>query len=402
MISIKDTALTNKTILLRCDLNVPMKNGEILDRNRIFASLDTIKYLLSVGAKIVICSHLGRPDGKFDANLSLLPVCKDLSKILDRDITFIPDLKSSEYIQSISQSGYGSVFMLENLRFYPEEEVGDDDFAKNLSTYADIFVNDAFACSHRKHSSIYTITKFLPALAGLNLLKEVQEIDRMLSENCENLMCIIGGSKISTKIKLLKNLVSKAKIIFLGGGMANTFFVARGVKVGLSLYEPDQVETAKNIIALCEKNGCKLVLPEDVVTSKSPLKAVGAKVVDFSLKSAVDPDDMIVDIGAKTLGLICAALEKSENVIWNGPVGIFENRPFDAGSIMVAREIASRTISGKIKSVVGGGDAVACANLSGMAENFSFVSTAGGAFLEYLEDGTLPGVECLKIQQNLT
>lgn len=396
--SIKDTVLSHRTIFLRCDLNVPMKDGSISDDSRILASINTIKYLLSIGAKIVISSHLGRPDGRVVDSMSLLPVCKKLEQILDHDITFLSDILSENSIEKVKNATYPSLFMLENLRFHQGEEDGSEEFAKQLALYGDVFVNDAFACSHRKHASVFTIAKFLPSFAGLNLQHEIISIDNVLSRNTEKLVCIVGGSKVSSKIKLLENLVTKSTAICLGGGIANTFLVAKGYDIGGSMFEKNCVDVALNIIKLANENNCELVLPDDFVISKSISKSVSSKICNLKniKENKLEFDDQIVDIGARSLQKITEIIDNCSSVIWNGPLGVFENHPFDAGSIMVARYIAHQTSIGKIKSIVGGGDAVACVNIAGLGNEFSFVSTAGGAFLEYLEANTLPCIEVLK------
>ncbi|QED23497.1 phosphoglycerate kinase [Candidatus Deianiraea vastatrix] len=392
MNSVKDYPVTNTSVFLRCDLNVPMKDGCILDSHRIESSIPTIKYLLSSGAKVVIASHLGRPNG-FDAKHSLKPICDELSRLLDIKIHFIKDITSQDSISLVKSLPFGTVCMLENLRFHKEEEAGDENFAKILSEYATCFVNDAFACSHRKHASVFTIAQFLPSFAGLNLLNEVEAINSSLSKNGKN-FCIIGGSKISSKIGLVKNLIHKSSSIFLGGGMANTFLLASGYEIGLSICEEANVKDAQEIISICKKENCKLILPVDVIVSKSFEKPVNVRLVKLS---EIQKDDFIVDVGFQTLKLIEEQITSSNNVIWNGPAGVYEVSPFNVGSFTIANLISHYTKNKSISSIVGGGDAVACANLSGTADEFSFVSTAGGAFLEYLEQNTLPGISVISI-----
>lgn len=389
---IKDYPITNTSVLLRCDLNVPLKDGLILDNYRIKSSLNTIKYLISCGAKVIIISHLGRPNGEINPKYSLEPVCKELSKILDIEIKFIKNITSNDSINYVSSLPSNSIVMLENLRFHKEEEMGDESFAQILSQYATCFVNDAFSCSHRKHSSIYTITKFLPSFSGLNLENEIKQIDLILQNN-NKMFCIIGGGKVSSKIGLIKKLIPKSSAISLNGGMANTFLLAKKFETGLSLVEKDKVKDALEIIDLCTKHSCKLILPVDVVVSKSFEKPINTRVIDIN---SITIDDFIMDVGIKTMQEIEMELQNSENIIWNGPLGVYENKPFDIGSLYLARLIAYYTRLNKIKSIIGGGDAVACANLSGLFNEFSFISTAGGAFLEYLENSSLPAIESLK------
>ncbi len=389
---VSDYTVTNTTALLRCDLNVPIDGAEILDKTKLEASIQTIKYLILNHAKVVITSHFGRPDGERNVKYSLKPIHKELEKMLDTKITFIEEIKSEDSVKIVKNGKSGEVFMLENLRFYKEEEEGSDHFAQILANYGTIYVNDAFACSHRKHASLYGITKYLPSFAGLNLANEVKKIDETLDQS-KKTFCIIGGSKISSKIKLVENMMKTCSSIFIAGGMANTFFAAMDLEIGFSLCEKDQIENAKDILEKAKKSGCKLILPIDVMTSKSFKIPLNCKVLDAS---KVEKDDYILDCGIQTLKLLDDEIKSSENVIWNGPLGLNEVRPFNVGSESLARSIAYFTRIGKVKSIVGGGDAVFCAKMSGVADEFSFVSTGGGAFLEYLENGSLIAIEPLK------
>ena len=390
---VKDVSVTNKSVILRCDLNVPMKDSVIIDKSRIIASLETIKYLMSSGAKIIIISHFGRPEGKMNEKYSLLPVCKALSEILNHNIHFISDITSQDSIQKVHKLPYGDIVMLENLRFHKEEEDGCDEFAQKIAEYGNIFVNEAFSCSHRDHASITKITKFLPSFAGINLAKEIFQIDKILNNQNEKIMSLVGGGKVSSKINLLTNLVQKSQILALGGGMANTFLAAKGIDIGLSFDEKDQISKAIEIMDLAQKNNCEIILPQDVMISESFDAPENSKICNIQ---EISKRGMILDIGHKTLCSIENAMSEVQNVIWNGPFGVYENPPFNIGSISLARIIAEKTSRGLIKSIVGGGDAVACATLSGLAQEFTFISTAGGAFLEYLEGNSLPGIDVLK------
>lgn len=391
---VSDYPITNTTVFLRCDLNVPIKDGQILDKSRITASLETIKYLIKSGAKVVITSHLGRPKGERNAEMSLLQICKELEKILDKKITFIDEIKSEASVTLVQSAKQDSIFMLENLRFYPEEEAGDDNFAQILANYGTVYVNDAFACSHRKHASIYQITKYMPSFAGLNLAKEIEQIEKTL-DSSKRTLCIIGGSKISSKLKLVNSMIKRCEKIFIAGGMANTFFAAKGFNVGLSLCEQDMIDEVKQIVSNAENSKCQLILPLDVVVSKSFQIPLNCRALDLE---KTESDDYILDCGTRSLSNIDQLISQSENVIWNGPLGLNEVRPFNIGSEFVARSIGYYTATGKIKSIVGGGDAVSCLNAAGVGGQISFVSTAGGAFLEYLEEMSLIGLEPLKVK----
>jgi len=391
MRSIKDELnLKQKKILLRLDLNVPLDNDKITDTTRIDKILPTIKYLLKNDAKIIILSHVGRPKGRIVNELSLKPICENLKKKLNVNIKFIT--KSLKEIDSsdlfIDQDE--KIVILENLRFYQEEEENNIEFAKHLARLADIYVNDAFSCSHRAHASIFEITKFLPSFAGLQLNLEIDALNKITSKIKRPVTCIIGGSKISSKINIIKNLIPKFNYIVIVGGMANNVLKYKGFNIGKSIQEANCDQIIKEIFYLSEKNNCKIVYPEDVTVGKDLNGS--AKIKDVN---KVSEDELILDIGPKTIQTVNNLIEKSETILWNGPAGYFENPNFAEGSLKIANKIVEKNKSNTIYSVAGGGDTVALLNRIGVTNNFNFVSTAGGAFLEYLEGKELPGIKAL-------
>ncbi|MDB2500345.1 phosphoglycerate kinase [Candidatus Pelagibacter bacterium] len=391
MRSIKDELnLKQKKILLRLDLNVPLDNDRITDTTRIDKILPTIKYLLKNDAKIIILSHVGRPKGRIVNELSLKPICENLKKKLNVNIKLIT--KSLKEIDSsdlfIDQDE--KIVILENLRFYQEEEENNIEFAKHLARLADIYVNDAFSCSHRAHASIFEITKFLPSFAGLQLNLEIDALNKITSKIKRPVTCIIGGSKISSKINIIKNLIPKFDNIVIVGGMANNVLKYKGFNIGKSIQEANCDQIIKEIFYLSEKNNCKIVYPEDVTVGKDLNGS--AKIKDVN---KVSEDELILDIGPKTIQTVNNLIEKSETILWNGPAGYFENPNFAKGSLKIANKIVEKNKSNTIYSVAGGGDTVALLNRIGVTNNFNFVSTAGGAFLEYLEGKELPGIKAL-------
>jgi phosphoglycerate kinase len=391
MRSIKDEIkLKQKKILLRLDLNVPLDNLKITDTTRIDKILPTINFLLKNEAKIIILSHIGRPKGKIINGLSLKPVCENLKKKLNENIKLITkslkEIDSSDLFDNHNEK----IVMLENLRFYQEEEENNNEFAKRLASLADIYVNDAFSCSHRSHASIVEITKFLPSYAGLQLNLEIDALTKITSEIKKPVNCIIGGSKISTKINIIKNLIPKFNNIVIVGGMANNILGYKGFNIGKSIQEANCDEVIEEIFSLSEKNNCKIVYPEDVAVGKNLNGS--AKIKDVS---KVSDDELILDIGPKTIQTVNKLIEKSETILWNGPAGYFENPNFAKGSLEIANKIVEKNKSNTIYSVAGGGDTVALLNGIGVISNFNFVSTAGGAFLEYLEGKKLPGIKAL-------
>jgi phosphoglycerate kinase len=391
MISIKEeTNLENKKILLRLDLNVPLLGDKITDTTRIDKILPTLNFLISQNAKIIIISHVGRPRGKIVNNLSLRPICKDLEMKLSQNIKLLSKDIKEIISNDLFQNDDEKVIMLENIRFYPEEEENNQSFAKQLATLADIYVNDAFSCSHRAHASIHQITNFLPSYSGLQLDLEVNALKKITSEIEKPITCIIGGSKISTKINIIKNLIPKFDNIIIVGGMANNIIKYMGNNIGKSLQEENSDPVIKEIFLLSQTGGCKIIYPEDIVVGND-LKG------DPQIKelSEVSSDEMILDIGPKTIKVISNIIDESNTILWNGPAGYFENQNFANGSIKIAEKIIENNKSNKIYSVAGGGDTVSLLNSLNSINDFNFVSTAGGAFLEYLEGKELPGIKAL-------
>jgi len=391
MRSIKDELnLKQKKILLRLDLNVPLDNERITDSTRIDKILPTIKFLLKNDSKIIILSHVGRPKGKIVNGLSLKPICENLKKKLNENIKLITknlkEIDSSDLFSDPDEK----IVILENLRFYPEEEENNNEFAKHLASLADIYVNDAFSCSHRAHASIFEITKFLPSYAGLQLNLEIDALNKITSEIKRPVTCIIGGSKISSKINIIKNLIQKFDNIVIVGGMANNILRYKGFIIGKSIQEANCDQIIEEIFFLSKKNNCKIIYPQDVAVGKNLNGS--AKIKNLN---EISEDDLILDIGPRTIQIVKNLIEKSETILWNGPAGYFENPNFAKGSLEIVNKIVEKNKSNAIYSVAGGGDTVALINGIGVINNFDFVSTAGGAFLEYLEGKELPGIRAL-------
>ncbi len=391
MKNIKDeTNLNQKKILLRLDLNVPLDNGKITDTTRIDKILPTIKFLLENNSRIIILSHVGRPKGKIVDELSLKPICEKLKKKLNKDIQLISKNIKEINSKDLFNNQDGKIMMLENLRFYKEEEQNNNEFAKHLASLADIYVNDAFSCSHRAHASIFEITKFLPSYAGLQLNLEIDALTKITSEIKKPITCIIGGSKISTKINVIKNLIPKFDNIVIVGGMANNLIKYKGHNIGKSIHEVNSNRIIEEIFSLSKKENCKIIYPKDVSVGKGLDGLPKIKNVN-----KVSEDEMILDIGPKTIQTINDLIEKSETILWNGPAGYFENPNYAIGSLEIAKKIIEKNKAQSIFSVAGGGDTVALLNNLDAVKNFNFVSTAGGAFLEYLEGKELPGIKAL-------
>ncbi|MDA7594473.1 phosphoglycerate kinase [Candidatus Pelagibacter sp.] len=391
MRSIKDeTNLNQKKVLLRLDLNVPLDNGKITDTTRIDKILLTINFLLKNEAKIIILSHVGRPKGKVVNELSLKPICEDLKKKLNENIRLvsknIKEIKSTDLFNEQNEK----IVILENLRFYEEEEKNDNSFAKHLASLADIYVNDAFSCSHRAHASIFEITKFIPSYAGLQLNLEIDALTKITSEIQRPITCIIGGSKISSKINIIKNLIAKFDNIIIVGGMANNILKYKEYEIGKSIQEDNCDKIIEEIFSLSKKENCKIIYPEDVAVGKDLNGSVEIKELNN-----ISKDELILDIGPKTIKAINLLIEESSTILWNGPAGYFENPNFAKGSIEIAKKIIEKNKNNTIYSVAGGGDTVSLLNSIGATDNFNFVSTAGGAFLEYLEGKELPGIKAL-------
>ena len=392
--TIENIDVSGKVVLLRCDLNIPIsEDGEILDISRIERIMPTIKYLSSRGAKIGLLSHFGRPNGKYDENLSLGFISECLAETLQaQEIVVIPDCIGKVAKQVLSDLADGGIALLENVRFHIGEEKNNVKFSKSLSEIADIYVNDAFSVSHRKHASTYGVTKFLPSYAGLALQLEIEMLEKVLKNAESPTMGIIGGSKVSTKINLINNLMKQMKYIAIGGGMANTFLAADGVNIGASFYEKNMLEDAKDIIKRSKELGCELILPTDVVVADRIEQGIDSHNIKIT---EISKNNMILDLGIETVGNISNAIANSKTLLWNGPLGVFEVPPFDEATSSCALTVAMLTRAGGLISVAGGGDTVSALNNAGAAGGFSYVSVAGGAFLEWIEGKSLPGITVL-------
>ena len=382
--------LNKKKILLRLDLNVPIKNGKILDSTRINKILPTINFLLKSNAKIIILSHVGRPNGKIVNELSLKPICENLKEKINSEIRLVTKNLKEINSNNLFINSNEKILMLENIRFYKEEEENNYEFAKHIASLGEIYVNEAFSCSHRAHSSIHEIPKFLPSYSGLQLETEINALKKITSEIKRPITCIIGGSKISTKINIIKNLIHKFDSIVIVGGMANNILEYKGIEIGNSIREKNCNKIIEEIFNISQKANCKIIYPEDVVVGNDLNGSSKIKELNNILK-----DEMILDIGPKTIKKIKDIILNSNTILWNGPAGYFENINFANGSFEIAKEIAKETKNGNLYSVLGGGDTVSVINKIKLFNNFNFVSTAGGAFLEYLEGKDLPGISAL-------
>ncbi len=386
----KNLDLKGKKVLLRVDLNVPMTNGAITETSRIEKIMPTINLLVEKQAKIIIMSHIGRPKGKVVGGMSLKPISEKLSFLLNRKVLFYKDIISENTLLEINKISNGSIIMLENIRFNEGEETNNREFSKKISTLGDIYVNDAFSCSHRSHASVEGITKYIPSYFGLQINEEINALKKITSEIKKPVSLIIGGSKISTKIKIINNLIKKFNNIIIVGGMANTMLKHTGINVGKSICEYECAPLIKEIIENSKKYNCNITLPKDVIVSKSLNGSGKEKNIN-----EIDENDMILDIGSKTISSIETTINKSKTVLWNGPAGYFENPNFQNGTKKILELISQKTKNDKIFSVAGGGETVAAINKFKKFDSFTFVSTAGGAFLEYLEGKTLPAIKAL-------
>jgi len=384
--------IEGKRVLLRVDFNVPINDGTITEDSRIEKVLPTIKFLINKKAKIIIIAHLGRPKGKIVPELTLKPIAKKLSDCLNQDVAFLNESIGSLAIQNSKKIPNGKIMLLENIRFHKGEELNSVFFAKELSKIGDIYINEAFPCSHRTHASVCEITKHIDSFAGKQLLEEISAI-KMLTDNAKKpITCIIGGSKISTKSGILINLIKKMQNIVIVGAMANTFLKYKGYNIGQSIFEKNQENLIENIIQQSKKNNCNLILPEDVITSRNHNSKGILKNLD-----QINDNDLILDIGKKTLQNIFKVIDKSKTVLWNGPAGYFEIDEFSIGSKKIANKISDNTKTKSLISIAGGGDTVAAINKFKCSNGFTYLSTAGGAFLELLEGKMLPGIKALEI-----
>ena len=386
----QNLTLKGKKVLLRVDLNVPMESGTITETSRIEKILPTIKLLIEKEAKIIILSHIGRPKGKIVEGMSLEPISKKISEFLNKEVLFDKNQINENTISKINKISNGSIMMLENIRFNKGEETNDKEFSKKISSLGDIYINDAFSCSHRAHASIEGITKYIPSYFGLQITEEVNVLKRITSEIKKPITLIIGGSKISTKIKIIKNLIKKFDDIIIVGGMANTMLKHTGSKIGKSIYEHDCENLIKEILEKSKAYNCQINCPIDVIVSKN-LHGTGKN----KEIGEIENDEMILDIGPKTILSIKKIINNSNTVLWNGPAGYFENSNFANGTKEIIKIITERTLKDKIFSVAGGGETVAAINKFNKFDSFTFVSTAGGAFLEFLEGKKLPGISAI-------
>ncbi len=384
--------VAGKRVLVRLDLNVPMKNGKVTDATRIERAAPTVRELADKGAKVVVLSHFGRPDGKRVPEMSLRPLVEPLAKALGKPVAFADDCIGAAAEDAVRALKPGGVLLLENLRFHKEEEKNDKAFVDKLSVLGDIYINDAFSAAPRAHASTEGLANRLPAAAGRLMQAELEALDKALGNPKRPVCAVVGGAKVSTKLDLLGNLVGKVDKLVIGGGMANTFLQAQGIAVGKSLSEKDLGPTALEILAKAKTAKCKVLLPVDVVVAGEFKAGAPSKVVDAK---ACPADQMILDVGPKSVELYNNELAECATLVWNGPLGAFEIKPFDAGTVALARKAAELTAAKKLLSVAGGGDTVAALEAAGVAEKFTYISTAGGAFLEWMEGKTLPGVAAL-------
>jgi phosphoglycerate kinase len=385
--------LAGKRALVRVDFNTPMADGEVSDDTRLRAALPTIEALRAQGAKVILLAHFDRPKGKRVATMSLAPVVGPLSRLLGAPVKFADDCVGEAAIAAVGEMRDGEVLLLENLRFHAGEEANDADFARALAANGDLYVNDAFSAAHRAHASTEAIARQLPTYAGAAMARELSHLDAALGHARRPVLGVVGGSKVSSKLDLLMNLIGKLDQLAIGGGMANTFLAAQGWEVGASYCEHDLAGTAREIMAAAVGAGCELLLPVDIVVAEQATPGAAARVRELG---EVDENERILDAGPRTVARLEAAMDGAATLVWNGPLGVFEVPPFDAATVAAARHAGALAKAGKLIAVAGGGDTVAALNHAGVAGDFTFVSTAGGAFLEWLEGKTLPGVAALQ------
>jgi phosphoglycerate kinase len=395
--TIDDADVVGKRVLVRADLNVPMQNGVISDATRIERFLPTVRELTKRGARVVIMTHFGRPGGQVDPSLSLAPVAEKVAELLPgTKVSFAPDCIGEKAEAVVASLSNGDVAVLENLRFHKGETDNDPAFITELVALGDLYVSDAFSTSHRAHASTEGIARHLPSFAGPLMMLEVNALKAALEAPKRPVAAVVGGAKVSTKIQLLTNLVNKVDMVIVGGGMANTFLFAQGVQVGKSLCEPDYIDTVEEILGRAAESGCKIVLPTDVVVSAEFAEGAPSDVVDVH---SVPEDKMILDAGPQSVAGLVEKLSSCKTLVWNGPLGAFEISPFGEGTFALARAAAQATIEGQLTTIAGGGDTVAALNSANVTDDFTYVSTAGGAFLEWLEGRALPGVVALTRDQ---
>ncbi|MEK9833172.1 MAG: phosphoglycerate kinase [Rhodospirillaceae bacterium] len=390
--TLDDIEVTGKRVLLRADLNVPMSGGAVSDRTRLERLAPTILELADKGARVLVASHFGRPRGERVLEMSLAPVAKELGAVLGRPVAFAPDCVGDAALDAAAAMVDGDILVLENLRYHIGEEANDPDFSAALAELAELYVNDAFSAAHRAHASTEGVAHRLPPFAGRLMQAELDALNSALGNPERPVMAVVGGAKIATKLELLGNLIERVDQLVIGGGMANTFLNAMGIDVGASLCEHDMAKTARGVLARADEIGCEVVLPSDAVIAAEFKAGAENRVVPVD---AVPADQMILDVGPESVAGLAARIADMRTLVWNGPLGAFEIAPFDLGTVQVAHVAAELTKSGSLLSVAGGGDTVAAMNHAGVAGDLSYVSAAGGAFLEWLEGKTLPGVAAL-------
>ena len=390
--TLDDIKVAGRRVLVRADLNVPMKDGQVSDATRIERLAPTIRELADKGARVIVLSHFGRPKGKREPSMSLAPLAPALGKALGKSVRFVEESIGSKVEAAVAALKDGEVLLAENLRFHAEEEANDPGFAKALARLGDVYVNDAFSCAHRAHASTEAVARLLPAAAGRLMQAELEALHKALESPRRPLAAVVGGAKVSTKLELLGNLISRVDVLVIGGGMANTFLYAKGIAIGRSLSERDMADTARRIMEQAEAAKKRIVLPIDAVVAPAITAGDAARTVPIG---RVPEDQMILDVGPKSIADTVTAIEGCRTLVWNGPLGAFEHAPFDRGTVAVAKAAAKLTKAGSLLSVAGGGDTVAALAAAGVEDQFSYVSTAGGAFLEWLEGKELPGVAAL-------
>ncbi len=384
--------VTNKRVLLRVDLNLPMRDGKVTDATRLERVLPTIRELKTKNAKIILLSHFGRPKGKVVPEMSLGPIADALADALEEPVFFVDNCIGHKARAATAALEPGQVLLLENTRFHPGEEKNDPDFAREMAGEADIFINDAFSTAHRAHATTVGLADHLPSYVGRAMQAELEALEKALGKPRRPVIAVVGGAKVSTKLELLENLIEKVDVVVIGGGMANTFLAANGLAVGRSLCEHDLADKASEIMAKARDVDCEIVLPMDAIVATEFKEGAFARVVPVR---SIGIEDMILDIGPDSIADVCERFEEAKTIVWNGPMGAFEIKPFDKGTVAAAQKVAELTQKGKVISVAGGGDTVAALNAAGVADKFTYVSTAGGAFLEWLEGKELPGVLAL-------
>ena len=391
--TLDDVDPAGQRVLVRVDFNVPVEGGQITDDTRLRAALPTIRDLRAKSARVVLLSHFGRPKGQHVDSMSLRFLVGPLSQLIGAPVKFADDCVGSVALEAEKDLGNGDVLLLENLRFHAGEEQNDPEFTRELAILGDLYVNDAFSAAHRAHASTEGVARILPACAGRSMQTELEHLEKALGSPERPVMGIVGGAKVSSKLDLLNNLVGRLQRLAIGGGMANTFLYAQGHGVGASLCEKELADTAKEILKTAEAEGCEIILPSDVVVARELKSYAPNRVVDLD---GIEPDESIFDMGPESVKRVLDAIAASKTLVWNGPIGVFEVPPFDKGTAAAARKAAELAKAGKLVAVGGGGDTVAALNMAGVAEDFTFVSTAGGAFLEWMEGKTLPGVAALE------